>query len=104
VDLYIHSPIRFRDNFIFFYLVQLPKAGTNINLMSIITGNHELLLGMVDNWPVTVAERSKACIVLALSEAGTWVPIPHKARMFGMCMCLFRVCVVLCLGSGLATS
>jgi hypothetical protein len=35
---------------------------------------------------------------------GLWVRIPHKAWMFGVCMCLFCVCVVLCLGRGLATS
>jgi hypothetical protein len=34
---------------------------------------------------------------------GSWVRIPLKAWMFGMCMGLFCVCVVLCLGSGLAT-
>jgi hypothetical protein len=32
-----------------------------------------------------------------------WVRIPLKAWMFGMCICLFCVCVVLCLGKGLAT-
>jgi hypothetical protein len=34
----------------------------------------------------------------------SWVPIPLKAWMFGMCMYLFCVCVVLCLGRGLTTS
>jgi hypothetical protein len=36
---------------------------------------------------------------------GSWVRIPLKARMFGVCvcMCLFFVRVVLCLGRGLAT-
>jgi hypothetical protein len=34
----------------------------------------------------------------------SWVRIPIKAWMFGVCMRLFCVCVVLCLGSGLATS
>jgi hypothetical protein len=37
-------------------------------------------------------------------KPGSWVRIPRKAWMFGMCMCLFCVWVVLCLGSGLATS
>jgi hypothetical protein len=31
----------------------------------------------------------------------SWVRIPHKAWIFGMYMCLFCVCVVLCLGSAL---
>jgi hypothetical protein len=35
---------------------------------------------------------------------GSWVQIPLKAWMFVVCMRLFCVCVVLCLGSGLATS
>jgi hypothetical protein len=54
--------------------------------------------------PVTVAERSKVCTVFARSEDGIVGSIPYKAWMFGMCMCLFCVCVVLCLGRGLATS
>jgi hypothetical protein len=54
--------------------------------------------------PATVAERSKACTVFALSEPGSWVPLPHNAWMFGMCMCLFCVCVFLSLGRGLTTS
>jgi hypothetical protein len=37
-------------------------------------------------------------------KLGSWVRIPHKAWMFGVCMCLFCVCVFLCLGKGLATS
>jgi hypothetical protein len=34
---------------------------------------------------------------------GSWVRIPLRAWMFGMCMRLFYVCVVLCVGSSLAT-
>jgi hypothetical protein len=34
---------------------------------------------------------------------GSWVLIPLKAWMFGVCMRLFCVCVVLCLDRGLAT-
>jgi hypothetical protein len=37
-------------------------------------------------------------------KPGSWVRIPHKARMFGVRMRLFCVRVVLCLGRGLATS
>jgi hypothetical protein len=35
---------------------------------------------------------------------GSWFRIPLKAWMFGVCMGLFCVYVVLCLGRGLATS
>jgi hypothetical protein len=35
---------------------------------------------------------------------GSLVRIPYKAWMFGMYICLSCACVVLCLGSGLATS
>jgi hypothetical protein len=35
---------------------------------------------------------------------GSWARIPLKAWMFGMCMRLFCLCVVLCLGRGLAAS
>jgi hypothetical protein len=51
-----------------------------------------------------VAERSKACTVFTRWKLGSWVQIPHKTWMFGVCMHLFCVCVVLCLGRGLATS
>jgi hypothetical protein len=34
---------------------------------------------------------------------GSWVRIPLRAWMFGLCMRLFCVFVVLCLDSGLAT-
>jgi hypothetical protein len=37
-------------------------------------------------------------------KAESWVRILHKAWMFGRCIYLFCVCVVLCLGRGLATS
>jgi hypothetical protein len=52
----------------------------------------------------TVAAQSKAWTVFSRSEAGSWVRIPLKAWMFDVCMHLFCICVVLCLGSGLATS
>jgi hypothetical protein len=35
---------------------------------------------------------------------GSLVRIPLRAWMFGVCMCLFCICVFLCLGRGLATS
>jgi hypothetical protein len=63
-----------------------------------------VLLYLSSGMPVTVAERSKACTVFARLEAGIWVRVPHKAWMFGMCVCLFCVCVVPCRGRGLATS
>jgi hypothetical protein len=53
--------------------------------------------------PVTVAERSKASTVFARSEAGI-VGSNSTQGMDVWCMCLFCVCVVLCLGKGLATS
>jgi hypothetical protein len=55
-------------------------------------------------WPVTVAARSKARTVFASSDAGILGSNPLKAWMSGVCMRLFCVCVVLCLGSSLATS
>jgi hypothetical protein len=43
--------------------------------------------------PVTVAERSKAWTVFARSKPGSWARIPHKARMFGVCVCVCLFCV-----------
>jgi hypothetical protein len=37
----------------------------------------------------------------AARTLGSWVWIPLRAWMFGVCMCLFCVCGVLCVGSGL---
>jgi hypothetical protein len=74
--------------------------------------------------PVTVAARSTAWTVFARSDASRsrlpnglmhelsslartlWsrVRIPLRAWMFSVYMCLFCVCVVVCLGRGLATS
>jgi hypothetical protein len=51
--------------------------------------------------PVTVAERSKAWTVFARSKAGI-VGSNHIQGM-DVCVRLFYVCVVLCLGSSLAT-
>jgi hypothetical protein len=50
--------------------------------------------------PVTVTERSKAWAVFAYSEAGI-VGSRHGCLV---CGCVYSVCVVLCLGSGLATN
>jgi hypothetical protein len=52
--------------------------------------------------PVMLAARSKLGTVFART-LGSWVRIPRKAWMFRVCMRLFCICVVLCLGSGLAT-
>jgi hypothetical protein len=39
----------------------------------------------------------------AMADARWWVRIPNSVWIFGVCMRLFWVCVVLSLGSGLAT-
>jgi hypothetical protein len=55
------------------------------------------------NGPVTVAERSEACTVFARSEAG--IVDSNPTQGMDVCVCaFFLVCVVLCLGRGLATS
>jgi hypothetical protein len=62
----------------------------------------------ISHIPCTAGHGSRAVEGMLLSSLartlGSWVLILHKAWMFGMCMCLFCVCVVLCLGRGLATS
>jgi hypothetical protein len=55
--------------------------------------------------PITIAERSEACTVFARSEAGIVGSNPTKdMNVSCVCMRFFCVCVVLCLGRGLATS
>jgi hypothetical protein len=51
--------------------------------------------------PITVAGRSKVRTVFALSNTGVVGSIP--TRSMGVCVRLSCVCVVLCVGSGLAT-
>jgi hypothetical protein len=54
--------------------------------------------------PVTVAEKPKECTAFARSEAGIVGSNPTQG-MDVWCVCpFFCVCVVLCLGRGLATS
>jgi hypothetical protein len=54
--------------------------------------------------PVMVAKQSKAWTVFTCQTLWSWVRIPLRAWMFGVYMCLFCLCAVLCLGRGLATS
>jgi hypothetical protein len=50
--------------------------------------------------PSTVATRSKAWTVFARSNTG--IVGTNPTRVMDVCVCLFCVCVVLCVGSGLA--
>jgi hypothetical protein len=61
---------------------------------------YEYIAGYNIRIPATVAARSnnKTSTRFARSDPGSWVPIPIKAWMFGVCMRLFCVCVLLCLG------
>jgi hypothetical protein len=54
------------------------------------------------SWPITVAARSKARTVLARSNAGIVGSNPTQGM--AVCVLLFCVCVVQCVGSGLATA
>jgi hypothetical protein len=50
--------------------------------------------------PITVAARSKAWIIFSRSKAG--IVGSNPAKEMDVCVHLFCVCVVLCVGSGLA--
>jgi hypothetical protein len=52
-----------------------------------------------EKWPRSL--RHELCSLAR--TLGSWVRIPLRAWMFGVCMRLFYVCVILCLGRGLAT-
>jgi hypothetical protein len=56
----------------------------------------------VRNAPITVTARSKARTVFAPSYAG--IVGSNPTRGMDVCVHLFCVCVVLCVGRGLATS
>jgi hypothetical protein len=60
-----------------------------------------LLFDLYYSGPVTVAALSKAWIVFARSDTGIVGSNPTQGM--AVCVRLFCVCVVLCLGSGLAT-
>jgi hypothetical protein len=51
--------------------------------------------------PITVAPRSKASNVFALTNAG--ITGSNRTQGMDVCLRLFCVCAVLCVGSGLAT-
>jgi hypothetical protein len=60
-----------------------------------------IVIKLVVIMPTTVAARSKACEPSSPDRIlGPWVRIPLKAWMS---VCVFCVCVVLCVGSGFAT-
>jgi hypothetical protein len=78
------------------------------NIIILLIYLHHKLLELISDMentfvPVTVAEGSKAWTVFARSKAGIVSSNPTQG-MDVWCMCLFCVCVVLCLGRGLATS
>jgi hypothetical protein len=52
-------------------------------------------------WPITVAAWSKVCTVFAGSTAG--IVGSNPTQCMDVCVSLFCVCVVLCVGNGLAT-
>jgi hypothetical protein len=54
------------------------------------------------NWPITVAARSKVWTVFARSNAA--IAGSNPTRGMDACVRLFCVCVVLCVGSRLATA
>jgi hypothetical protein len=58
-------------------------------------------IGNIMNVPITVAERSKAWVVVARSKTGIvgW----NSTRGMGVYVHLFCVCDILCVGSDLAT-
>jgi hypothetical protein len=65
--------------------------------------NQSLLNLVCISWhrPITVAPRSKAWTVFARSNAGIVVSNPTQGM--DVCVRLFCVCAVLCVGTGLAT-
>jgi hypothetical protein len=50
---------------------------------------------------ITVAARSKACTVFARLNAG--IVDSNPTQGMDVCVCVYSVCVGLCVGSGLAT-
>jgi hypothetical protein len=55
----------------------------------------------VCTWPITAIARSKACTVFARSDAG--IVCSNPTQGMDVCVRLFCICVVLCVGSGIAT-
>jgi hypothetical protein len=67
----------------------------------IIYGTHIFIYGICDHMPITVATRSKTRTVFARSNTG--VVCSNPTRGMDVCVRLFPVYVVLCIGRGLAT-
>jgi hypothetical protein len=72
-------------------------ASTSHNPM----GLHDLLTRIALPLPITVTARSKARIVFARSNTG--IVGSNPTQNMDVCVRLFCVCVVLCVGSGLVT-
>jgi hypothetical protein len=64
--------------------------------------NVSLLGALFSNIPTTVFARSKACTVSDHSKSGITGSNPTPGM--DMCVRLFCVCIILCVGSGFATS
>jgi hypothetical protein len=58
-------------------------------------------LQQTEAWPITVAARSM--VITTFVSSNTGVVVSNSTRCMDVCMRLFCVRVVLCVGSGLAT-
>jgi hypothetical protein len=86
-----HSTSNFQQNF---------NEGVRYIFLWVMTPSIFRLYG-VELLPITVAARSKAWTVFARSNSG--IVGSNLTRGMDVSLLLFCVCVVLCLGSGLAT-
>jgi hypothetical protein len=80
---------------------RLPTVAARVRAEVRSCGNWD---GQSGTGPVTVTERSKACTAFARSEARIGGFESNSGHGCLMCVCVYSVCVVLCVGRGLATS
>jgi hypothetical protein len=77
------------------------RTGTSKELWTFGFYSRQEISWLTDELPITVDARSKAWTVFARSDAG--IVSSNPTQVMDVCVRLFCVCVVLCVGSGLAT-
>jgi hypothetical protein len=99
------SDVPFNSAFQYLMLFAIPRTSSQQNLIlrfSSRNSQYSLYFCIyVLKWPITVAALFKARTVFAPSDTGIlgW----NSTQRMGVCVRLFYVCAVLCVGSSLAT-
>jgi hypothetical protein len=99
LELIEHRRVESRETSVLWWLVCVSGSLGKSEIYSYFLCFEGLFYHAVSSWPITVAARSKAWTVFARSNTG--VVSSNPTQGMDVCVRLFCVCVVLCVGSGL---